>query len=362
VERYPRNWLIFDTETTTDTAQRLLFGCWRLCNTDQADPARPRLLCVEEGVFYPDDLPEWNAEAAAVMAELDRQRLAAIAVVESDISDPQLKTVGFKEFLDRTFWRAAWKLRAGVVCFNSPFDISRIAWRAAEARTGRGLRERGRIDPYAGGFSFAVWERGQRVGGSPESRHHPRIALKSIDSKRALKGFRAPYETDLADQIPGGGETEPDRTFRWRGDFHDLRTTAFALTDRGHTLESACEAFGVPYTKREVEHGKIIREYVEYCREDVHATERLCEATLGEFMRHPVPLQASKAFSPATIGRSYLKAMGIRAPRARQRWDPRFLGWAMSAYYGGRSECRIRRASVPSSTATSSRCIPRFAR
>lgn len=58
----------------------------------------------------------------------------------------------------------------------------------------------------------------------------------------------------------------------------------------------------VPYTKRKVEHGKITREYIEYCREDAHATHRLCEATLREFLRRPVPLEASKAFSPATIG------------------------------------------------------------
>ena len=57
-----------------------------------------------------------------------------------------------------------------------------------------------------------MWERKQRIGGERESRHRPRIAIKSIDSKRALKGFRAPYEIDPIDQIPGGGETEPNRS------------------------------------------------------------------------------------------------------------------------------------------------------
>jgi hypothetical protein len=345
--RYPAYWLIFDTETTADTTQRLLIGCWRLCRTEESDPLRPRLECLQEGLFSPDDLASWNPEAAAEIEQLKRERPAAIEVVEDQIATPRLVVVGLKEFLDRTLWRAAWKLRAGVVCFNSPFDLSRIAWHAGEARTGKGMAARGRYDPYAGGFSFAVWERNQWIGGKRESRHRPRIAIKSIDSKRALKGFRAPYETDTIDQIPGGGETEPDPEFRWRGDFLDLRTLTFALTDRGHTLESACEAFDVPYVKREVEHGRITREYVEYCREDAHATQRLCEATLAEFIRHPVPLQASKAFSPATIGKSYLKAMGVRPPRDRQRWNPRFLGWAMSAYYGGRAECRIRRTPVP---------------
>ena len=345
--RYPAYWLIFDTETTADATQRLLIGCWRLCRTDESDPLRPRLECLQEGLFYPDDLASWKPDGAAEIDQLKRERATAIEVVEAQIGDPRLVVVGLKEFLDRTLWRAAWKLRAGVVCFNSPFDLSRIAWHAGEARTGKGMSARGRYDPYAGGFSFAVWERNQRIGGKRESRHRPRIAIKSIDSKRALKGFRAPYEIDPIDQIPGGGETEPDPEFRWRGDFLDLRTLTFALTDRGHTLESACDTFDVPYTKRDVEHGQITREYIEYCREDAHATQRLCEATLAEFIRHPVPLQASKAFSPATIGRSYLKAMGVRSPRERQRWDPRFLGWAMSAYYGGRAECRIRRTPVP---------------
>jgi hypothetical protein len=38
----------------------------------------------------------------------------------------------------------------------------------------------------------------------------------------------------------------------FRGHLLDLRTPAFVLTDRGHTLESACEMFGLPFVKRDV--------------------------------------------------------------------------------------------------------------
>lgn len=345
--RYPRNWLIFDTETTVDMTQRLLIGAWRLCRTDDTDPDRPRLACVEEGLFYPDELAGWDPSASGVLTELERERPPALDIAEDQIANPGLQVVGLLEFLNRTLWRGAWKLRAGVVCFNSPFDLSRIAWHAGDARTGRRASKTGSYDPYAGGFSFAIWQRGQRINDKRESRYRPRIAIKSIDSKRALKGFRAPGEVDEIDRIPGEGQTEPDKDFGWHGEFLDLRTLAFALTDRGHTLESACEAFEVPYIKRDVQHGKVTREYIEYCREDALATQRLCERTLQEFLRHPVPLKATKAFSPATIGRSYLKAMGVKPPRKKQRWDPRFLGWAMSAYYGGRAECRIRRTPIP---------------
>ncbi|MGI8557667.1 MAG: hypothetical protein ACR2ND_05075 [Solirubrobacteraceae bacterium] len=345
--RYPAHWLIFDTETTVDVSQRLLIGAWRLCRTDETDPLRPRLECVEEGVFYPDDIADWKPDAAQVLSDLESEHPKALDVVDDHITNPKLCVVGQREFLDRTLWRGAWKLRAGVVCFNSPFDLSRIAWRAGEARIGKRARKTGRYDAYAGGFSFVIWQSGQAGIEKRENRFRPRIAIKSIDSKRALKGFRVPDDIDEIDLIPGDGQAEPDEGFHWRGEFLDLRTLTFALTDRGHTLESACDAFDVPYTKRDVKHGQVTREYIEYCREDALATQKLCERTVHEFLRHPVPLMATAAFSPATIGRSYLKTMGITPPRKKQKWDPRFLGWAMSAYYGGRSECRIRRTPVP---------------
>ena len=157
------------------------------------------------------------------------------------------------------------------------------------------------------------------------------MAIKSIDSKRSLKGFRSPNLRPDADD--GRGDGEGRREWRFTGHFLGLRTLVFALTDRSHSLESASRAFDVPYVKREVEHGQITTDYVTYCREDVAATERLGEKTLTEFMRHPIPLQATRAYSPATIGKGYLKDMGVTIPADRHEIDPRILGWAMSAYW-----------------------------
>jgi hypothetical protein len=180
------------------------------------------------------------------------------------------------------------------------------------------------------------------------SGHRPSLAIKAIDSKRALKGFRSPQKVDEIDRIPAGAETpEPKEGYFHRGHFLDLRTLVFALTDRSHSLESASRAFGVPYEKRGVEQGSIRPENIDYCREDVEATGRLLEASTREFLAHPIELQATRAYSPATIGKGYLKKMGVRPILERQDFDPRLLGWAMSAYYGGRAECRIRRVPVP---------------
>ena len=85
-----------------------------------------------------------------------------------------------------------------------------------------------------------------------------------------------------------------------------------------------------------------------YCREDVAATSRLYRATWAEYRRHPIDLQETRAFSPASLGKSYLDAMGIRPILERQPdFDPTVLGWAMSAFHGGRAECRIRKVSLP---------------
>jgi hypothetical protein len=61
--KWPPPVLVFDTETTIDPTQRLLFRSYRYgrWNRDK------RLLCVEEGLFYADELPVCDPEAFAVL-------------------------------------------------------------------------------------------------------------------------------------------------------------------------------------------------------------------------------------------------------------------------------------------------------
>jgi hypothetical protein len=59
-------------------------------------------------------------------------------------------------------------------------------------------------------------------------------------------------------------------------------------------------------------------------------------------------LQITKAYSPASIGKAYLRSMGIRPILERQPDFPRkFLGFAQSAFFGGRTSAHIRRQSIP---------------
>ena len=249
-----------------------------------------------------------------------------------------------EEFLERVLWRACWQHPArhlppaAVVGFNLPFDLSRLAYAVGEARGAR-RKGRQRRGGFVGGFSFDLYgyqlERGERRA----SQYRPRVAIKTIDSKRHLMAFISPAEIDEPEIFDAG----------FRGHFLDLRTLAFSLSDRGYSLARACQDWNVEGGKGKVEeHGRVTPEYIDYNRQDVKATVGLYEKLIAEYRAHPIALQPSRAYSPASIGKAYLRSMRISAPLARQPDFPaEVLGWSMTAYYGGRAECRIRRIPVP---------------
>jgi hypothetical protein len=316
----PEALFVFDTETRVDATQRLTFGSYRLVLDGR---------CVEENLFCGDDLPK-----------SERRILTRYAATQASASDDgrKLRCLSRHEFVEKLF-RYGYRARALIVGFNLPFDLSRIACDATSAR-GR----------FRGGFSLRLWSYLDETGRERSNQFRPRIGIKQIDSKRALKGFTARNRPDAVDLIPEGSETgEVERGYIFRGHFLDLRTLAFALTDRGYSLETACEAFAVDHGKQRVEsHGSITKAYIDYNRRDVLATEELADKLLREYEKHPIALQETKTYSPASIGKAYLRAMGISPILERQLDFPRqYLGYAQSAFFGGRTGAHIRKASVP---------------
>ena len=159
--------------------------------------------------------------------------------------------------------------------------------------------------------------------------------------------FGGLYRPDEEDYVDPSQAADDESTFA--GHFLDLRTLAFALTDRSHSLDTACVAFGVEHGKQKAEkHGVITPAYIDYNRRDVKATGELLMKLLEEFGRHPINLQPTKAFSPASIAKAYQTSMRILPVLSRQPDFPKEnLGYAMNAYFGGRAEVRIRRCAVP---------------
>jgi hypothetical protein len=238
-----------------------------------------------------------------------------------------------------------------VVGFNLPFDLGRLAsyWTGA-----RGY--------YRGGWSLGIWGSFDRDGGWHDTRYRQRLLMKAIDPRRTLFGWGSRKK---------GDQDEKGAAAR----FIDLRTLAFALTDRSYTLEGACDAFGDPYKKPDVDYDRITPELIEYALEDVRHTSLLYRNTLAELAKHEgVELAPHRLYSPATVGARYLEAMGVTRPLEKFTrltdeqlgWDTRgrsqrttaganderhvredVLGFAMSAFYGGRAEARIVRTPVP---------------
>lgn len=167
-------------------------------------------------------------------------------------------------------------------------------------------------------------------------------ACKPVRAAAALAVVRREADKIVLAKVPPGAD--PDSELRQRGDFLDLRTLTYALTCQSHSLESACNAFGVRYSKRAVEHGQVKRENIAYCREDVQATAHLYRGLAAEYERWGLLLAPTRAYSSASLVKARLREAGIRPVLQRQPGFPNaVLGYAMTAYFGGRAECRVLR-------------------
>lgn len=141
--------IVFDTETTTDPAQRLLFGSYRFMENG---------ICTEEGLFHGPDLSTGQLKTL--------RQYAARNHADTTNREP-LRLITLDEFLDKLF-KAAYKGRSLVVGFNLPFDLSRLAFNVTPAR-----RE------FGGGFSLGLWTYTDKSGSVRLDPNRPRITIKA---------------------------------------------------------------------------------------------------------------------------------------------------------------------------------------
>jgi hypothetical protein len=306
----PSKWseytLIFDTETTTDTSQSLTFGAYRFCRGN----SNSAYTCLEEGLFHTDDI---NSRSLKIMQEYVRNNAPDTPKDGPD----KLSLYSRSEFVEKVLWEAV-QAGAMVVGFNLPFDLSRLAVDWCKARNG-------------GWSLIPSLRRSRKTGEMEPNPDRPRIRVTSKDSKSAFIALMRPR---IAEEWPSGH-------------FLDLHTLASALHSEPYSLDRACAVFGVPGKLKHEPTGKISSAEIDYCREDVRATTDLLNAMRREFDLHPIKLQPDRAYSPASIAKAYLDAMGVTPPKDKFRTTHRALGIAMQAYYGGRAECRIRHVPVP---------------
>ena len=311
----PRKWpdhvLVFDTETRITADQSLTFGVYRLCTLKN-----DKYVAHEEGLFYADDLP--GKDRKTLHSHLYK------AIPDVATFPPRFPLYSQSEFIEQIFYPAMKRDGALVCGFNLPFDLSRLA---VEWDKGG----RGGSDSRMWSFTMA------RYSNDEENKNWRRVRIQPLDSKKAFISL-------VAEWIPEGRKKEWKR----EPDFLDLRTFAWALFNESFSLKTLCKQLKTRHQKRDHEPtGKVTPEEIEYARQDGRCTVDALNALKLEFDWHEIGLKPCDAYSPASVAKSYLDAMGIIKPAKKFKVPAKYLGIAMQSFYGGRSETRIRCVEVP---------------
>lgn len=304
--KLPTKWanfaLVFDCETTTDIHQDLNFLWWRFCELKDG-----QYLCQREGVVYADDLAK---ESVELIRDYARRRSADV----EDGCPEDIRVQSRTQFVNGEFWKA---LHTGaiVVNFNAPFDLSRLAleYRRAQKKNS--------------GWSMVLW----KYKGQPD-KLKPKLTIKPKDSRSAFI------------KLAGG---DPANRLVYQGRFLDLSVLGWALRNRHMTLEGFLNSF---HLEGKIEHeptGRVTKKELTYGRRDVERTVALLNAMKREYDGFPLDLPPERAMSAASITKAFLDEMRIKQPAHKFNLPQEILGKCMQAYYGGRSEIRIRHQEVP---------------
>lgn len=383
--------LTFDTETSVDHAQRLHFGCFRLSTVRENDDGTVELFCMREGIFYDDDLDEvfpGGRETIEAYVSDEKYRHARIDNIWPSFDQYQHGQIGMDpepsfEIMTKSEFIRAYIVGlcytsdvrgtyrefepATIVGFNLPFDMTRLGQSWSEGRK-----------HFYRSFSIALTD-----------------WLRFKYKKSGAHGWYMELSGKTDASNPGEPKLEAYNLV-------DTATMVFALGGKLLSLRAAGEAFGCKWLKSVAEdgHGKITPEYIDYCRQDVRATEDLYRRVMEEWFKHPVSqtLKPDSAYSPASISKQYLRDLGIVSklvgqeyqpidslpdglklaarktakatggryihkttmrrlakayglasitPKGQSKLPPEVIARFMAGFFGGRSECRIRLTKVP---------------
>jgi hypothetical protein len=273
--------LVFDSETGIDLRQSLKFGYFEIYQHGNLEHC---------GTFY-DPKGITIKEKHTLQAYCKKNKITLYTI---------------DKFRD-LFIYEVYELETLCVGFNLPFDLTRIAIKASSGRKRR-----------KNGFSLQL----------SKNKIYPRLYVTHISS--ALSFIEL-------------GTTWPALKQR-KGNFVDLRTLLHALTDEKHSLDSACKHYNTEYKKQKVsQHGKITDKYIEYCIYDVKATYSIFLKAREDFQTYRLSIPITHAYTPASIGKEFLKKMGIKSFVIKNpKFSKHVLGYLMTCYIGGRTECRTR--------------------
>jgi hypothetical protein len=302
----PQEALIFRCATTGDEKKDLLFGAYICAELEDA-----RFVAKEIGLFYREGYPE------------------EFRALTRCVKDSAYELGSVEEFRRKVFLKYL-KARSLIVAYDAPREISRIAikWnKSAKIRR-------------AFSFYFRMF-RDPRTGKMRPSGYEPGISIESLDAAKAV--YR-PIKYKFHDR--DAGREEEDKKF---SNVHilDLKTLTSVLTGELYSFPTACDVFGAPTSRQRKIYSRVTKPAIERLLRDVTAELELLNRLTRQFERHPVDLLPDRCYSPATLAKYYLSAMGIKPPREKFKISDTIDGIATQASAGGRAECMIRRTPIP---------------
>ncbi len=318
---YDGHCLVFDTETTNDAAQTLRFGMYTVYGLDsdsrvrlyRRDDLTRELQDVEHsaGIFY----------NSATCTESEIALLRKYAATHTVEGGYPWQIMPVEAFVCDVFYAWVYSRQALCIGHNLAFDLSRLAtqWGKAQKR-------------YSGGFWLKLCTCEHK-----KCFDHPAIRIKHIGSQKNMIEFRN-------DSIPDG--TKRRKTTFYGGAFLDTGMFGRALLGPGDaTLRGMGKRFKASVIKADdAEHGVTLSpEYLDYAKQDVAATWALYQAERTLYRTHGLSRDMWKIYSEASLGKAYLKELGVPQFMKQNAAFPKdVLGFGMVAYYGGRTEVKIR--------------------
>ena len=302
----PKNALIFRCATTNDEKKDLLVGAY-IC----AELEGSEYVAKEIGLFSREGHPE------------------DIRVLSRFVKGSTYELGNLEQFRRGVFLKYL-KARALIVAYDAPREISRIAikWNKS-AKVRRGFS-----------FYFRMFQ-DPKTGRMRPSGYEPGISIESLDAAKAIyRPIRYKFHDMDAEK------EEDDKKF---SNVHilDLKTLTSVLTGEVYSFQSACDIFGAPSSRQRKSDPRVTKPAIERLLRDVAAEMELLNRLTREFERHPVDLLAEHCYSPATLAKSYVSAMGIKPTQEKFKIPDRINGIAAQAGVGGRAECMIRHTPVP---------------
>ncbi|AKB21873.1 hypothetical protein MSWH1_1602 [Methanosarcina sp. WH1] len=277
--------LVFDTETTIDQYQNFKIGYFQIYQDG---------VIQHEGLFHDP----------TILNERENK------ILEAYSKNHNLNLYLLDEFIDNVFYPEVFELKTLCNGYNLAFDISRIAKRSGDSR-GRNR----------GGFTLTL----------SDDPFKPPVIIRKLGDSNSFK-----FTTTKQNK----GESY------FSGYFLDTQRLAEVLLQSNHiSLEKAGEKLNTPVQKMKgVEHGKVTEKYIEYLVKDVETTQAVYKALIKELDVYQIHIPITKIFSSASIGKHALSQLGVKP---FLEMNPDFpdsaIGNMMTSYFGGRTECKIRK-------------------